>query len=119
MARHRSSVQQLAKEAGLETEAVLLVLMESGFSLETEHDVIPKGAVARARATLNLPRRPQATTQNEVARLARRAGMEEAEAREKLVRAGILRKRLLKRVPTGLIHRAELCLGLRQPPSGP
>ena len=112
MARHRAPVSDLAREAGLELDEALLILMEAGFSVEENDCTISKKWMSRARSALALPRRPDHALRCDVAALARRASLQESDVREALFRAGLLKKRRLKRLPRDLLGRGEIALGL-------
>lgn len=112
MARYRAAVATLAKEAGLDVETTVLILMEAGFQVQSWDTVIPKSSMARARASLNLPTKPLGASLREVRSLAERAGKDEGTVRDLLFGARILRKKRLKWVPSGLLRRAEETLGL-------
>ena len=113
MARHKATVRSLAVEAGLDVEVALLTLMEADFDVHDARYVLPKSRLNSARVSLGLSSCPKAASITEVSSLARRAGLDEAATRDRLIEAGVLRKRRLKRVPRGLLERAERTLGLR------
>lgn len=98
MARYRVTVRTLLQEAKVDADTGLLLLMEAGFEFDSIERVVPKSTVARARAALNLPRRPEGACL-QVTELATRSGKLESEVRTVLRRAGLLRKFRQKYVP--------------------
>lgn len=116
MVRYRTSVRALAQEAQLDPDIALLVLIDANIKVGSFDDTVPKSALGRARRALELPSRPTHTGDSTVTQLAAECDRPEHDVRDLLSRAGLLRKRRLKRVPKHFLPRAEELLGLR--PSG-
>ncbi len=103
MARHKTNVRALASEAGRDPEDVLVHLLDLGLTLQSGSDRVPKGRLSTVRAALALPASPPTARRSDVAALAAKAGLSEAEARNRLTTAGVLSKKRLKKVPN-LLH---------------
>jgi hypothetical protein len=117
----RNTLANLALEAGLSPEDAWLTLFELGLEPANANTPLRKQRVRQFRTALGLSARPIDAT--EVRVLCRRANVPEAEARDRLTRAGCLAKRRLKRVPKALLRQAEKVLGIGQasepPPTRP
>ena len=111
VSRAKTTVRQLAAEAGASPENAVASLKSAGISVTHPHDAVPRGRLAGARAALGLLR--QIPDVRSVSYLALRAGMPEDEARSRLLNVGVLAKRHLKRVAPGRMRHAEDALGLR------
>ena len=112
MSRAKTTVFQLAAEAGVSVENAVASLKTAGVGVTHPRDFVPRGRLAAARAAMGLLRK--VPDFRNVSSLALRAGMPEEEARSRLVKAGVLAKRHLKRVAAGQMRQAEDALGLRR-----
>lgn len=118
MGRRPISILVLAREAEIDPEDAVLRLLDAGLAVESQEDIVIPDMIARARVVLGLPDLPRRVTLLEVSELSRVSGRGESETRDLLVKAGILAKRRLKRVPRHHLRRAQELLGIPVPRSG-
>src|SRR5262245_7860917 len=114
MARCKLTVRSLSEELHLDVDSTVIQLMDMGLPVERATDLIPKSRLASVRAALGLPASLPGNHHGDVAALAAQARLPEAEARRRLVNAGILEKARFKRVPRGLVDRAMIALGIKK-----
>jgi death-on-curing family protein len=115
MSRGRVRLSELIDEAGIDSDAALLSLLDSDLEVRNTDEFIPKSKLARVRKFLALPRQPS-NSQLEIRTLAIGSGKTEAEVRDRLFEAGLIEKRRLKFLPRTAHMRAQEVLGLRKSP---
>ena len=113
MPRRKTTVRQLASEAGRSVDDVAGVLRAAGIRVCSHTDYVPKSKLAVARSKLGLHRRDPDT--RAIASIARRAESTEVDVRKLLVEAGLLKKARLTRLASAqLLPQAETLLGIRR-----
>ena len=112
MPRRRLKVAELAAEATRSVDDVLAILGDAGIAVYSPRGHVPKSKCSLARSALDLDRRmPDKLS---VANIVGRAGAAEAQVRQRLVEAGILRKARLAKLPRTQLRHAELLFGIRK-----
>ena len=94
--------------------SVLKSLNAANIDVAHEVHTIPRSRVTEARRVLGLGLSPQVQDVRAISVLALRSSLSEESVRDRLVEAGVLAKRRLKRVTSGRMRSAEEALGLRQ-----
>ena len=107
------TVKDLAADGHIDVETALITLLVSGLEYQSGSQSIQQKDITLARRILNLPPISCYDDPCNVECLAIRANKQENTVRDLLVANKILSKHRLKRVPRGLLKKAELLLGLR------
>jgi len=112
MTRRLTTGAELAREAGVDFVSANRALFEVGLDLDSPTQTVWSRHLRQARIALGLQPIPTRPDPLRVDSLALRAGIPESEARQQLVKARILAKKRLRRVPRHLLAKAEDVLGI-------
>lgn len=110
MARKPLTVAQLAAEADMELDEVLVTLWDAGIEeVNDPSDRVPSRKAPLARRTLMLPTTRELRS---ISFLANVAGMPVAEAQRQLLEAGVISSTGSDRIPKGRVKKSRKVLGL-------
>lgn len=115
MKKHLPTIRDIAREAHLDSESVLLKLLGANYIFQSESQILKRNDIKKVRQVFGLS--PILCSEDPflIQCLAMRAKKSEEEVRDLLVSHKILPKRRLKRVPRQFRKIAEEILGLRIP----
>ncbi len=97
----------------MDNDTATIYLLDIGLKITSPTQIIFRQDLHTARVALGLSHSRQKIDLCLIQNLSERAGVSEIEARDRLVKAGLLAKRCLKRVPHHTLTKVEEFLGLR------